>query len=67
MFYFRGSLRTEARLIETIEDTYESLFKAFEKRFVNKQAVIDIHSLTILITEDCISKYLKISHMLHTF
>lgn len=62
-----GSLRTEARLIETTEDTYESLFKAFEKRFGNKQAVIDIHSQTILIIENCISNYLKISQMLHTF
>lgn len=63
----RGSLRIEDRLIETTEDTYESLFKAFEKRFRNKQAVIDIHSQTILIIENCISNYLKISEILLTF
>ncbi|GBN86498.1 hypothetical protein AVEN_51007-1, partial [Araneus ventricosus] len=43
LFYLKAALRGEAKLIETSDDTFESLFSALEERFENKRAAVDIH------------------------
>ncbi|GBL86333.1 hypothetical protein AVEN_164522-1, partial [Araneus ventricosus] len=48
LFYLKAALRGEAKLIETSDDTFESLFSALEERFENKRAVVDIHIQNML-------------------
>ncbi|GBN92666.1 hypothetical protein AVEN_114546-1 [Araneus ventricosus] len=48
LFYLKADLRGEAKLIETSDDTFESLFSALEERFENKRAVVDIHIQNML-------------------
>ncbi|GBO33831.1 hypothetical protein AVEN_201914-1, partial [Araneus ventricosus] len=52
LFYLKAVLRGEAKLIETSDDTFESLFSALEERFENKRAVVDIHIQNILKIEN---------------
>ncbi|GBM60740.1 hypothetical protein AVEN_147991-1 [Araneus ventricosus] len=48
LFYLKAVLCGEAKLIETSDDTFESLFSALEERFENKRAVVDIHIQNML-------------------
>ncbi|GBM53248.1 hypothetical protein AVEN_128416-1 [Araneus ventricosus] len=48
LFYLKAALRGEAKLIETSDDTSESLFSALEERFENKRVVVDIHIQNML-------------------
>lgn len=48
LFYLRGSLREQAKIIQTSDDTYSSLFKALEQRYENKRIIVDCHIKGIL-------------------
>ncbi|GBN97645.1 hypothetical protein AVEN_41944-1 [Araneus ventricosus] len=48
LLYLKAALRGEAKLIETSDDTFESLFSALEERFEIKRAVVDIHIQNLL-------------------
>ena len=47
LHYLRGALRDEAK-VQTLEDTYTSLFEALDKRYDNKRLIIDIHIKSLL-------------------
>lgn len=48
LYYLRGALRDEAKGIQTLDDSYKSLFEALDKRYDNKRLVIDTHIKAIL-------------------
>ncbi|GBN28332.1 hypothetical protein AVEN_118861-1, partial [Araneus ventricosus] len=48
LYYLKSSLTGEAKLIQTTDDTYKSLLKALEDRYVNKRAVVDSQILSLI-------------------
>ncbi|KAG8173880.1 hypothetical protein JTE90_007419 [Oedothorax gibbosus] len=46
--YLRGALRDEAKGIQTLDDSYSSLFEALDNRYDNKRLVIDTHIKALL-------------------
>ncbi|GBL91111.1 hypothetical protein AVEN_184476-1 [Araneus ventricosus] len=48
LHYLRGSLKGEAKIIETADDDFSSLFKALEQRYENKRVIVDCHIKNIL-------------------
>lgn len=48
LHYLHAALKHEAKLLETPEDTFDSLFKALEKRFENKRILVNRHIKSIL-------------------
>ncbi|KAF8784368.1 hypothetical protein HNY73_010056 [Argiope bruennichi] len=77
-YYLRSCLRNDAKLIETSEDTYDSLLKALVERFENKRVIVDTHIKNIINQEkiahesakelrnliDCILKNLRALNVL---
>ncbi|GBO03120.1 hypothetical protein AVEN_206891-1 [Araneus ventricosus] len=47
-YYLKSSLTGEAKLIQTTDDTYESLLKALEDRYENKRAIVDSQILSLI-------------------
>ncbi|GFW96372.1 DUF1758 domain-containing protein [Trichonephila clavipes] len=43
LYYLRGSLKGEAKIVETAGDTFHSLFKALEQRYENKSLMVNCH------------------------
>ncbi|GBN68423.1 hypothetical protein AVEN_204515-1 [Araneus ventricosus] len=48
LHYLRGSLKGEAKIIETADDDFSSLFKALEQRYESKRVIVDCHIKNIL-------------------
>ncbi|XP_054709666.1 uncharacterized protein LOC129219330 [Uloborus diversus] len=48
LHYLRGSLKGEAKILETTDDSFSSLFKALEQRDENKRIIVDCHINNIL-------------------
>ncbi|CAL1262782.1 unnamed protein product [Larinioides sclopetarius] len=48
LHYLRGCLKGEAKIIETSDDDFTSLFKALEQRYENKRVIVDCHIKNIL-------------------
>ncbi|XP_054709016.1 uncharacterized protein LOC129218718 [Uloborus diversus] len=48
LFYLKAALQGEAKMLETSEDTFKSLFSALEARYENKRAIVDLHIQEIL-------------------
>ncbi|GFX22739.1 integrase catalytic domain-containing protein [Trichonephila clavipes] len=46
--YLKGALKNEASLIQSDQDTFDSLLKALEVRYENTRALVDIHIAEIL-------------------
>ncbi|GFW38568.1 DUF1758 domain-containing protein [Trichonephila clavipes] len=46
--YLKGALKNEASLIQSDQDTFDSLMKALEVRYENTRALVDIHIAEIL-------------------
>lgn len=46
--YLKGCLRGDAKLLESAQDTFESLFASLEERYENKRAVIDVHICNLI-------------------
>ncbi|CAL1273554.1 unnamed protein product [Larinioides sclopetarius] len=46
--YLKSALKNDASLIQSDQDTFESLMKALESRYENKRALVDIHISEIL-------------------
>ncbi|GFQ83957.1 integrase catalytic domain-containing protein [Trichonephila clavata] len=46
--YLKGALKNEASLIQSDQDTFDSLMKALEVRYKNTRALVDIHIAEIL-------------------
>ncbi|GFR03367.1 integrase catalytic domain-containing protein [Trichonephila clavata] len=46
--YFKGALKNEASLIQSDQDAFDSLMKAFEIRYENIRALVDIHIAKII-------------------
>ncbi|GFU68306.1 DUF1758 domain-containing protein [Trichonephila clavipes] len=48
LYYLRGSLKREAKIVVTADDTFHSLFKALEQRYENKRLMVNCHIKNIL-------------------
>ncbi|GFR27973.1 DUF1758 domain-containing protein [Trichonephila clavata] len=48
LFYLRGSIRGDAKTIETSDDNYISLLKALEQRYENRRIIVGSHIKNIL-------------------
>ncbi|KAG8182638.1 hypothetical protein JTE90_018474 [Oedothorax gibbosus] len=48
LYYLRGALRDEAKGIQTLDDSYSSLFEVLDNRYNNKRLVIDTHIKALL-------------------
>ncbi|GFS79813.1 integrase catalytic domain-containing protein [Trichonephila clavipes] len=48
LYYLGGSLKGEAKIVETADDTFHSLFKALEQRYENKRLMVYCHIKNIL-------------------
>ncbi|KAF8766744.1 hypothetical protein HNY73_019777 [Argiope bruennichi] len=58
-YYLRSCLRNDAKLIETSEDTYDSLLKALVERFENKRVIVDTHIKNIINQEKIVHESAK--------
>lgn len=54
LHYIHAALKNEIKRIETIEDTFASLFKALENGFENKRTIVNIHLKCIIVSEKII-------------
>lgn len=43
LFYFRGALVGEPKIIETSDDNYTFFFKALEQDYENKRIIVNCH------------------------
>ncbi|GBN14588.1 hypothetical protein AVEN_235841-1, partial [Araneus ventricosus] len=48
LYYFRASLKGDAKLLESSSDNFQSLFKALSDRYENQRQLIDSHVLEII-------------------
>ncbi|GFY59182.1 integrase catalytic domain-containing protein [Trichonephila inaurata madagascariensis] len=56
LYYLKASLQGDAKLLETVDDSFESLIKALETRFEDKRLLTQTHINAILVTERLTSK-----------
>ncbi|GFW34705.1 DUF1758 domain-containing protein [Trichonephila clavipes] len=59
LYYLRASLKGEAKLLESPNDSFDSLFSALEDRYENKRQLIDSHVLEIINYEKIYSESAK--------
>ncbi|GBN59335.1 hypothetical protein AVEN_275580-1 [Araneus ventricosus] len=48
LYYLESSLTGETKLIQTTDDTYESLLKALEDRYENKRTIVNSQILSVI-------------------
>ncbi|GFX38019.1 DUF1758 domain-containing protein [Trichonephila clavipes] len=43
LYYLKAALTSEAKNLETVSDSFESLFKSLEERYENKRLIVETH------------------------